>query len=530
METIVLAADLGTTGCKTCLYRIGERLELMGSALAEYPLMMTADGGAEQAVDDWWDALCASTREVLSKTAHPPDAIQGMAFCCQMQGSIHVDREGRALRNPMTYLDGRAVRQMQASLGHGLLRISGLNAFKALTTLRITGGVAATPKDPLWKYHWVRENEPEIFQQTDKWLDVKDYLILRCTGQLSMTRDSAHATFLYDTRAGRERWHSGLCKTYGVDMDHLPPVVAATQVVGLLSRASAGALGLAPDIPVFGGGGDLTMAAIGSGCMDLYDTHIYVGTSGWVVSNVDRRMVDIANFMASIIGAIPDRYNYVGEQETSGACLRWVRDHLALDEIGLYLEGETDPAAQMDELYALLNRVVAQTRPGAGNLIFTPWLHGNRAPREDALARGMFFNIGMSTGKRQMIRAVLEGVAFHKRWILEAMEKKIPRRERIVFVGGGAKSQVWCRIMADVLGREIVTVKHPQDIGTAGAALVCGVGLGKITSYEAAKPMIPMGERYAPDRDHRAVYDRSYKVFKSLYQQNRKLFRSLNRI
>lgn len=528
MGTFVLTSDLGTTGCKTCLYRIGERLELMGSALAEYPLMMTADGGAEQAADDWWRALCASTREVLAKTAHPPDAIQGMAFCCQMQGSIHVDREGRALRNPMTYLDGRAVRQMRASLGHGLLRISGLNAFKALNTLRITGGVAATPKDPLWKYHWVRENEPEIFRQTDKWLDVKDYLILRCTGQLGMTRDSAHATFLYDTRPGREKWHPGLCKTYGVDRDHLPPVVEATQVVGRLTRAAAGELGLAPGIPVFGGGGDLSMAAIGSGCMDLYETHIYVGTSGWVVANVDKRMVDIANFMASILGAISGRYNYVGEQETSGACLQWVRDHLVLDEIGLYLEGRTDPAKQIDELYALLNRVVDETRPGAGNLIFTPWLHGNRAPREDAHARGMFFNIGMNTGKRQMIRAVLEGVAFHKRWILEAMEKKIPRRERIVFVGGGAKSQVWCRIMADVLDREIVTVRHPQDIGTAGAAMVCGVGLGKITSFEAAKSMIPMGERFAPNRAHRAVYDRSYKVFKSLYQQNRKLFRFLN--
>jgi xylulokinase len=218
----------------------------------------------------------------------------------------------------------------------------------------------------------------------------------------------------------------------------------------------------------------------------------------------------------------------VGEQETSGACLQWVRDHLALDEIGLYLEGKKDPAQQMDELYALLNRVVDETRPGAGNLIFTPWLHGNRAPREDAHARGMFFNIGMSTGKRQMIRAVLEGVALHKRWIMEAIEKKIPRRERIVFVGGGAKSKVWCRIMADVLGREIVTVKHPQDIGTAGTALVCAVGLGKITSFEAAKPMIPMGERFAPNHAHRAVYDRSYKVFKSLYQQNRKLFRFLN--
>ncbi|MBU0996097.1 MAG: FGGY-family carbohydrate kinase [Proteobacteria bacterium] len=529
MDTFVLTYDLGTTGCKTCLYRIGKTLDLLGAALAEYPLHVTDDGGVEQKADDWWQAVCTTSREVLAKASLAPDAIKGLAFCCQMQGSILVDRQGNALRNPMIYMDGRATRQMEDHLCHGLLRISGMNLIKALNALRITGGVAATPKDPLWKYHWVRENEPAIFKKVHKWLDVKDYLILRCTGKIGMTRDSAHVTFIYDTRPGKEKWHPGLCHTFGVNMDHLPKVVHATDVVGTLSANAASETGLSPGIPVFGGGGDVTMAAIGSGCLDLFDTHIYVGTSGWVAANVNKRWVDIENFMASILGAVPGRYNYVGEQETSGACLKWVRDHLALDEIGIYLQGKKDPEEQMEDLYKLLNQVVAETEPGAGNLIFTPWLHGNRAPREDANARGIFFNIGMNTGKRQMIRAVLEGVSYHKRWILEAMEKKIPFQKSICFVGGGAKSDVWCQIMADVTGRKIRTVKYPQDIGTVGAAIVCGVGLKILPTFKGAKELIPMGSSFHPQPEYRAVYDRNFDVFKSLYQKNKTLFRTLNK-
>lgn len=532
MDTLVLTYDLGTTGCKTCLYRIGNGLTLLSSSMADYPLYMTADGGAEQNVSDWWNALCTTTRQTLSAASVGPKDIGGLAFCCQMQGSVFVDEAGESLRNPMIYMDGRAVKQMKEHLGHGLIKISGMNAFKALKTLWITGGVAATPKDPLWKYHWVRENEPDVFKKLHTWMDVKDYLIRRCTGVCGMTQDSAHVTFIYDTRPGKEGWSKSLCRMFDVDMAHLPNVIKATDVVGTLTEKAAADLGLAPGIPVFGGGGDVSMAAIGSGALHPFDTHIYVGTSGWVVSNVDKRLLDIDNFMASILGAIPGRYNYVGEQETSGACLQWVRDHLALDEIGVYLKDtlidKSDLSEQLQGLYTLLNQAIEQTAPGAGNLIFTPWLHGNRAPREDANARGMFFNIGMSTGKRQMVRAVVEGVAFHKRWILEAMERKIPRNNHVCFVGGGARSKVWCQIMADVLNREVRTVTYPQDIGTAGAAVVCAVGLGLLKNFEDAKPLIPMAETFYPRPETRSVYDRNYKAFTSLYKNNKDLFHDLN--
>ncbi len=527
----ILAFDIGTTGSKACLYRIDDKIELVDSHLEEYPLYTLENGGVEQKADEWWAAICNSSKHVISSTGIDPRQIMGISFCAQMQGLILVDKEGEVLRNPMSYLDGRSTRQIDEYLNTGFLKIEGKwNLRKALSCLHITGGLAATAKDPLWKYHWVKENEPDIFEKTYKWLDVKDYLVLKCTGEFTMGQDSANITFIYDTRPGKLGWSKKLCKMFNVNMDHLPHVIEATDVAGKLTAAAAGEMGLVEDIPVFGGGGDVPMISIGSGCLDLYDTHVYVGTSGWVVANVDKRMVDIGHFVASILGAIPGRYNYVAEQETSGVCMQWFRDHLALDDVGIYLEKQhvCDKESEYDSLYDFLTEVIKETPPGAGNVIFTPWLHGNRSPKEDSLARGMFFNLGLQTGKRQMVRAVIEGICYHKRWLLEAVENKIPKQQSVRFVGGGAKSDASCQILADITGREVVTIKNTQNAGTIGATLVAVVGLGLAEDFSHAKKFIPTDRVYSPQPELKAMYDNNFEVFKKLYDNNKKLFKQLN--
>ncbi|MGB9735753.1 MAG: xylulokinase [bacterium] len=530
-STYILAYDLGTTGNKSCLYRIGDKIELIDAYLVEYPIYETGNGGVEQKAEDWWGAVCTSTKELLRRTGTNPSLIKGIAFSSQMQGSVLVDKDGNVLRNPMIYMDQRSTKQIAKYLYHGFPRIDNWNAIIGLKSLIITGGLAATPKDPLWKYLWVKDNEPEVFKKVYKWLDVKDYLTLKCTGKYGMTYDSAHLTWLFDTRKDRLKWSETLCKTFDVNMEHLPPVIKSTDIIGGLTKQSAEEMGLVPDIPVFGGGGDTFLTAIGSGALDLYDTHIYIGTSGWVAANIDRRTVDITNFVASILGVIPGEYVYTAEQETSGVCLQWVRDHLALDEIGMYLDARhiVDKNKEYESLYEFLNEVVEQTPPGAGGLIFTPWLHGNRSPREDAYARGMFFNISLNTGKRQMIRAVLEGVGFHKRWMLEAIEKKIPYQKTVRLVGGGAKSDVWCQIISDITGRNIEVPRNPQHAGTIGAAIVCAVGLGLIKSFRQAKGFIPVDRVFKPRTEYKVLYDKSFNVFKELYKQNKKLFRTMNK-
>jgi len=529
--TYIMAYDIGTTGSKACLYRITDEIELVDSYLEEYALYTLDNGGVEQKADEWWDAICKSTQHVLECTGVDAKEIAGISFCAQMQGLIMVDKEGEVLRNPMSYLDGRSTRQIDKYLNHGLFKIEGKwNLFKTLQCLRITGGLAATAKDPLWKYHWVKDNEPEIFEKTYKWLDVKDYLVLKCTDEFTMGQDSANITFIYDTRPGKLGWNKKLCKMFDVNMDHLPRVIEATEVAGKLTSRAAADMGLAEGTPVFGGGGDVPMISIGSGCLDLYDTHVYVGTSGWVVANVDKRMVDIGHFVASILGAIAGRYNYVAEQETSGVCLQWFRDHLALDDVGIYLEKEhvCDKESEYDSLYDFLTKVIKETPPGAGDVIFTPWLHGNRSPKEDSLARGIFFNLGLQTGKGQMVRAVVEGICFHKRWLLEAVEHKIPKQASIRFIGGGAKSDATCQILADITGREIVTIKNTQNAGTIGATVVAAVGLGLSADFSGAKELIPVDQVYKPRPEYKELYDRNFEVFKKLYDNNKKLFKTLN--
>ncbi|UYP46330.1 Glycerol kinase [Candidatus Lokiarchaeum ossiferum] len=524
----VIAHDVGTTGMKSCLYEIKGSVKLLDCVMTEYTLYTTPDGGAEQDEKDWWNAICIGTKKIIKHSGHSPSNIHGISFTTQLQGSIMVDKNGKVLRRPMIWLDGRAVKEFEKVLAHGLIRIEGYHWFKIIIWLIITGGGPGTAKDPLFKYLWVKNNEPEVFEQTYKWLDVKDYLIFKCTGNYCMTGDSAQLTWLYDTRPRKLRWHKGLCKMVKVNMEHLPKVVNATDIVGNLTKQAALEMGLEGPIPIYAGGGDASNIPIGSGATDLYDTHLYAGTSGWVVSNVDKRMADLGHFCVSLLGGIPNHYNYIAEMETTGICLQWVRDHLALDEIGVYLDKQNivDKNDEFNSLFDYMNAIVSEIEPT--NIIFTPWLHGNRAPAQDPYVRGMFFNLGLNTGKREMIRSVLEGVAFNFRWCLEAEELKIPYQKTLRYVGGGAKSDVWSQIIADVTGRIVEVPEDPQNAGATGAAIICGIGLGVIESFKAAKKFIPIEKVFKPQEKYKAHYDKNFKVFKKLYSNNKKLYKTMN--
>ena len=282
---------------------------------------------------------------------------------------------------------------------------------------------------------------------------------------------------------------------------------------------------------MFAGGGDAALIGVGAGATAVGATHIYCGTSGWVITVTDRQRVDVTAMIAAIAGAQRGRYNYFAEMETAGKCLEWVKDHLALDEIGVYLEKKDVAGSQetvYQSLYDYLTETVGRVPPGAGGVIFTPWLHGNRCPFEDPAAAGMFFNIRLDTGKTELIRAVLEGVCFHLRWMLEAEAKKVPTSDPVRFVGGGALSPVTAQMLADITDRRIETVDSPQNVGSVGAAAVMAVGLGLVPDLDAVGALIPAAAVYQPNGAHRAVYDKSYAVFKKLYAANRAQFRALN--
>jgi xylulokinase len=527
----VIAYDIGTTGVKTCLFGIDKNIELISDAHQGYSLYIMENGGAEQEEEEWWDAMCSTTKKLFADTAIKPSEIAGISFCSQMQGLVLADRNGIPVRRPMNYMDQRAGREIKEGLAHGI-QIAGANIYKLVKSLIITRAASTSVKDPVWKYKWVERNEPENFKRVYRWLDVKEYLIHRCTGRFIMTEDSAFSTLLYDTRRGKKGWSRALCKMYGVRREHLPEIIKTTDRAGGLTEKAAAELGLVPGIPVFGGGGDATLIGIGAGCVEVGDTHIYFGTSGWVSTIVDKQKVDAGRMIAAIVGARSDRYNYFAELETAGKCLEWVKDHLALDEIGIYLEKKHVAQSQeaiYKNLYDYLMETIKKIEPGAGGVIFTPWLHGNRCPFEDPNAAGIFFNITLDTGKTELIRAVLEGVCYHLRWMLECQEKKIKTSETIRFVGGGALSTITGQILADITGHRIDVVANPQNVGSVGAAAVIGAGLGIIPGLEAIKEYIAAKQVFVPDEKAKAVYDRNFEVFKRLYKANKGSFKALHR-
>ena len=526
----VISYDIGTTGVKTCLFEIDSAITLISAAMEGYNLYIMPDGGAEQDPDEWWSAICSTTKTVFSKCDIKPEQIEGISFCSQMQGLVLVDKNGVPVHRAFSYMDQRAKKQLKEGIAYGF-KIAGANITKLIPSLLITGAVALSVKDPVWKYQWVRENEPENFKRVYKWLDVKEYIISRMTDRFVMTRDSAFATLLYDIRKGHEGWSKKICKILNVNPDHLAEIVECTDKVGGLTAKAAQELGLKPGTAVFGGGGDASLIGVGAGSVELGETHIYSGTSGWVSTVVDKSIVDTSAMIAAVLGAQKDRFNYFAELETAGKCLEWVKDHLALDEIGIFLQKThvaESPETVYTNLYDYLSKVIDEIPAGSSGVIFTPWLHGNRCPFEDPNARGMFFNVSLDVGKTELIRAVIEGVCFHLRWFLETEDKKIQTSSVVRFVGGGALSDVTCQILADITGRTVETVDSPQNVGAVGAAVIMAVGLGVLDDISHAKKLIPAKKTFVPNAKNKDVYDRNFAVYKTLYKNNKEAFKALN--
>ena len=515
MAIYVIAYDVGTTGMKTCLFEIDKTIRPVTNAYGAYNLYMVGDGGAEQDPNEWWGAMCSTTKELFSKTDIKPSQIAGISFCSQAQGLVLVDKQGNPVRRAMSYMDQRAKEELKKYMAYGL-QIAGANVVPLLKSLIATGAVACSVKDPVYKYKWVEAHEPENFKKTYKWLDVKDFLISRCTDEFAMTKDSAFATLLFDTRKGKEGWSKSVTGIFDINMDHLPKILKSTDVVGTVTAKAAEQLGLAEGTPVFGGGSDSSLIGVGAGSGAVGDTHIYQGTSGWVGTVVEKQLVDTSAMIAAIVGADPDSYVYFAELETAGKCLEWVRDHLCLDEIGIFkqkMDVAEDPETEYTSLYDYMTKVINEVPAGSNGVVFTPWLHGNRCPFEDPNAAGMFFNIRIDTGKSEM---------------LEAQNKKVKTSDVIRFVGGGALSDVTCQILADITGKTVETVNRPQDIGAVGAAAMVGIGLGVIESVSKVKDYVPAVKTFKPNTANRAVYDKNFAIFKTLYKNNKDSFKALN--
>ncbi len=318
----------------------------------------------------------------------------------------------------------------------------------------------------------------------------------------------------------RMEYDADLVRRAGLDLRRLPPLRPTGSTVGTVRPEIAALLGLPEGVRVVTGTPDLHSGAVGAGTVQDYEAHLAISTSSWIGCAVPFKKTDIFRQIATVPGLTPDRYLVANNHETGGACLQWLRDQVIAPSDTL--AGGAPPS------YAALSAVAATVDPGAGGVIFTPWLSGERSPVDDRNARGGFHNLSLGTTRAHMVRAVLEGVAYNSKWLHDAVERFVKRRlDHVRFIGGGAQSDLWCQIHADVLDRTVERVAEPMDANLRGAALFAGLALGAVRAEEV-RELVRVDAVFRPDHRNRAVYDRLYPEFPKLYKAQKPIFQRLN--
>lgn len=452
----VLGLDVSTTATKALLVDAGGAV--LGAASTPHAAPTSPHPlGSEQAPADWWRATCASVRDALGAAGLDGADVEAVGLTGQMHGLVMLDERGDVLRPALLWNDGRA----EAECAEVRDAVGGLEALVGLT------GNDAFAGFTLPKLVWVRRHEPEVYARTAQILLPKDYVRYRLTGDYATDRAGAGGTLMLGLEA--RDWSEAILEALDVPRGWLPPTHEGPEVAGVVSRAGAAATGLRAGTPVVGGGGDQAAGAVGTGAVTPDVWALAVGTSGVVFAPSSAPRVAPEGRAHAFPHAVPGRWHLMGVMLSAAGALRWYRDALA-------------PGVPFGDLVAEAEGVEA----GAEGLTFLPYLTGERTPHADVEARGAFVGLAARHGRPHLTRAVLEGVAFGLADNLSLLEAVgLDRPAALRTSGGGTRSPLWRRVLADVLGARLEAPASTEG-AAFGAALLAGVGAGLWPSVEAA--------------------------------------------
>ncbi|MEA3408314.1 MAG: xylulokinase [Chloroflexota bacterium] len=489
MKDLVLAHDLGTTGNKASLFdRDGQ---LVASAFSGYTTDYPQPGWAEQCATDWWRAVVSSTQELLQRAAVRPDQIAVISFSGQMMGCLPVDRGGTPLRPAIIWADQRAEAQAQMLIERvGWDRV-----------YRVTGHRASSSYSGA-KMAWIRDEQPQVFARTAKMLQAKDYVAYRLTGVYATDYSDASGTNLFNL--SERRWSGAMCEAMGIDPQLLPQALPSGTVIGGVTAEAARETGLAQGTPVAIGGGDGACATAGAGVVQPGDAYCYVGSSAWISFVSHDPLYDPQKRTFSFAHLDPDYVFPTGTMQCAGGSYDWLER---------LLRGEDG-----ESMHAELDALASEVAPGAQGLFFLPYLMGERSPHWNPKARGVFVGLTMTHGRAEMARAVLEGVAFNLRTILQALTRQGAPIEALRVIGGGARSALWRQILADVLDHPLLRTELSVEATSLGAAVAGGVAVGLFDDYAVVQDLVRVSPGERPEPAAAARYAELYDVFAETYE------------
>jgi xylulokinase len=520
-DDVVLAIDLGSGGPKTAYVSLSG--EVVDHVHTRVSMTTLPDDGVVEDPDEWWTAIGDGARELAERGAVEADRVVAVAVTGQWGSTVPVDGDGRAVGDCIMWLDQRAGSLARAQLG-GRLAVDGYRPRVGVEFVRRSGG-APNPQgnDPLGHRLWIQHREPERYARTAAFVEPIDFVNLRFTGQLHATQATMLASWITDNRLLDTTVYDPLLVGFcGTDPARLPPLLPIRSVVGHVTDEASAHTGVPAGIPVVAGLPDLHTAALGSGAIDDYHGHLAISTSAWVGCHTPDKRTSLQHQMATVPAALADRYILVNNHDCGGVSLEWLRD-LVIAPDDLLGNGGTPTLRRLDEL-------AATVPPGANGVMFTPWLKGGRTPVSDTSMRASFLNLGIDSGRAEMVRALLEGISHQLRWILESAEKVLrhPIHDLRV-IGGGAQSDLWCQIQADVLGRPVHRVADPLLVNVRGAALFAGLVTGRI-DQRAIPERTRVDRVFRPEPAAADLLERRHEQFLGLARSQKGFHHALNRV
>ena len=501
----LLGIDIGTSGAKTLL--IDATGAVLARAMFEYPLSAPQPLWSEQDPAHWWVAVRKGIAAVLTDSGIRPAELAGIGLTGQMHGLVALDATGTVLRPCILWNDQRAAAEC-ASITERI----GRHRLIAIT------GKPLLPSFTLPKIEWVRVHEPGVYDRIAHVLLPKDYIRYRLSGTLFSEMSDASGTSLLDV--GKRCWSLDLLAALDIPAAWMPDVEESPVVTSFVSTAAAAETGLLAGTAIVGGAGDQAAEAVGSGILDGNAVSVTLGTSGVVFAGSKEYTWDSEGRIHSYCHAVPGRWHVMGVMLSAGGSLRWYRDTLGA------LETEVARDHGIDA-YDLLAEYAARVTPGCEGLLFLPYLTGERTPHPDPYARGAFVGITVRHGRDHFVRAVMEGVSYGLRDALELARSIGIGAEDVRLSGGGARSELWRQMLADMFGSEVRTVNVTEG-AAFGAALVAGAGTGVYASVtDAVESVVKVTSSTAPGPAS-AAYNEMYPRYRALYSALKDEFRAIH--
>lgn len=505
MPNFIIAHDVGTSGNKATLF--SEEGKLIASVTEPYNTHYFNETWVEQNANDWWNAVCTTTKGLIATTGIYAEDVKAVSFSGQMMGCLCVDENGTPLRPSIIWADQRAIKQSD-ELGE---KIPQEEFFRI-------NGHKNTPSYGIQKLMWIRDNEPEVYSKTAKVLNSKDYIVFKLTGKFYTEPSDANSMDCFDLAT--LNWSDKILEAAQIDKSKLPEIKPSTFVAGTVTPEAAKLTGLSTNTAVVMGGGDGLVANIGAGSIAPGKTYCCLGTSAWIATTSTEPIFDPEMRTVTWAHVVPGLYSPNGTMQYAGGSYSWLKNVICTAEIEEAKKNNTSP-------FIYMNEQIEKSNVGSNGVVFLPYLLGERAPRWDQYAKGSWLGIKPENTRADMLRSVLEGVTLNLSICLDILRSKVDINEVLV-IGGGAKGEVWQQMMADIFNTEIHIPEVLEEAGSMGAAVIAGVGVGMYKDFTAIDKFINITKTVKPNPEAVKAYANCKDDFELYYQALKNVYREIS--